>query len=128
METVLTKLKVTEIRNIIRVYNKEAKIDLRQRKPELIASLIKHLSGPVEIDIQVAKKPIERPKRLKRQISSQTETALQKLAEADTRLLQQKPKPIPKPVQRSATAQKPRLDDETIKRRLAELESLGPMF
>ena len=132
MEEVLNKLKLSELKNVVRYYNKETKIKLTLRKPELISALVKHLSGPVELDVETAKKPVERPKRLKRQISSQTETALQKLAEADTRLLQQKPKPTPKPAQRPATASKPRLDEETIKRRLAELESfqrlIGPMF
>ena len=131
MEEVLNKLKLSELKNVVRYYNKEAKIKLTLRKPELIAALVKHLSSPVEIDIEVAKKPVERPKRLKRQISKETETNLQKLAEANVKLLEEKQKPVPKQKE-PKMASKPRLDEETIRRRLAELESfqrlIGPMF
>jgi len=67
MEAILSKLKLPELKNIIRYYNKEAKIKLTLRKPELIAALVKHLSKPIEIDIkEVAKQqPKAKTKRAK---------------------------------------------------------------
>jgi hypothetical protein len=131
MEDILRKLKLPELKAIVRYYNKEVKIPLSLRKPELISRLLDHLQRPVELDIEVAKKPIERPKRLKRQISQETDSNLKKLAEADVRLLQEKPKPAPKQAPKSKPASKPVLDEATIRKRLAELESfqrlIGPM-
>jgi hypothetical protein len=131
MEDILRKLKLSELKNVIRYYNKEAKIKLSLRKPELISALLDHLNKPVQLDVELAKQPIKRPKRLKRQISQETESNLQKLAEADVRLLQEKPKPAPKQAPKSKPASKPVLDEATIRRRLAELESfqrlIGPM-
>lgn len=129
MEEILTGLKLPELKAIARYYNKEVKIPLSLRKPELISALLDHLNKPVELDIEVAKQPIKRPKRLKRQISQETSSNLQKLADASALLLQEKPIEIPKQAPKSKPAL---LDETTIRKRLAELESfqrlLGPMF
>ena len=58
MQAVLSKLKLPELKNIIRYYNREVKIPLSLRKPELIAALVKHLSKPIELNIELAKKPL----------------------------------------------------------------------
>ena len=129
MEEILTGLKLPELKAVVRYYNKEVKIPLSLRKPELISRLLDHLQKPIELNVEVAKQPIKRPKRLKRQISQETSSNLQKLADASALLLQEKPIEIPKQAPKSKPAL---LDETTIRKRLAELESfqrlLGPMF
>jgi hypothetical protein len=135
MEAILSKLKLSELKNVIRYYNRQAKIKLTLRKPELIAALVKHLEKPIELDIEVAKQPAEKVKRskpLKRQISANTEANLTKLS-AQNKLLADviaerrktsETKAEEARKLRETNKQFRQVEDERLKARLKELEKL----
>ena len=133
MESILAKLKLPELKNVVRYYNKEAKIPLTLRKPELISALVKHLSIPLKLDIEVAKQPAKKkqPKPLKRQISANTQANLTNLS-AQTKMLADiiderrkasKAKAEEARKLRETNKQFRQAEDERLKARLKELES-----